>query len=112
MGGIGCCEPMSERGIFRGRARRPGREGPTPEEEVIEIEPGALSGIFAAPKWLRDLGFSAWLLVGVGAALLGAIWLLSLTEAIVMPLITAGIIASVTTPAVDWLSRRGAPRAL
>jgi len=61
---------------------------------------------------LRDLGFSAWLLVGVAAALIGAIWLLSLTEAIVMPVITAGIIASVATPVVDWLRRRGVPRGL
>ncbi len=71
-----------------------------------------MSGIFAAPGWLRDIGFSSWLLVGVGAALIGAIWLLSLTQTIVMPLITAGIIASVAAPLVDWLSRRGLPRAL
>lgn len=102
---------MSERRpMFRGRLRRPGRERDAVEDEVIEIEPGALSGLFAAPQWLRDLGFSAWLLVGVAAALVGAIWLLSLTEAIVMPVITAGIIASVATPLVDWLRRHGVPR--
>lgn len=82
------------------------------EDEVIEIEPGELSGVFAAPKWLRDLGFSAWLLVGVGAALIGAVWLLSLTETIVLPVIVAGIIASVTSPLVDWLRRRGIPRGI
>jgi predicted PurR-regulated permease PerM len=102
---------MSERRILRGRSRRAGREDPTPEDEVIELEPGALSGIFAAPKWLRDLGFSAWLLVGAGAALIGAIWLLSLTQTIVMPMLTAAIIASVTSPAVDWLRRHRVPRA-
>ena len=26
--------------------------------EVIEIEPGELSGLFPAPQWLRDLGFA------------------------------------------------------
>lgn len=102
---------MSERRpILRGRLRRPGREQGPVEDEVIEIEPGALSGIFAAPRWLRDLGFSAWLLVGIAAALVGAIWLLSLTETIVMPVITAGIIASVATPLVDLLRRSGVPR--
>jgi putative heme transporter len=102
---------MSERrAIFRGRLRRPGRERDLEEDEVIEIEPGALSGLFAAPQWLRDLGFSAWLLVGAGAALIGAIWLLSLTQAIVMPVITAAIIASVALPLVDWLGRHGVPR--
>jgi predicted PurR-regulated permease PerM len=102
---------MSERRtIFRGRLRRSGPEG-SPEDEVIEFDPGALSGIFAAPKWLRDLGFSAWLLVGVAAALVGAILLLSLTHTIVMPVLTAAIIASVASPVVDWLRRRGIPRA-
>lgn len=103
---------MSERRpLFRGRLRRPG-ERDNAEDEVIEIDPGALSGIFAAPKWLRDLGFSAWLLVGVAAALVGAIWLLSLTQAIVMPVITAGIIASVASPLVDWLRRHGMSRGI
>jgi putative heme transporter len=87
------------------------RKPPT-EDELVEIEPGALSGLFSAPPWLRDLGFSAWLLVGVGAALVGLIWLLSLTETIVMPVITAAIIASVASPLVDWLRRHGLPRGI
>jgi putative heme transporter len=104
---------MSERRpIFRGRLRRPGGEGAGGEDEVIEIEPGALSGIFAAPKWIRDLGFSAWLLVGVAAALVGAVWLLSLTQTIVLPVITAGIVASVASPLVDRLRRHGVPRGI
>jgi predicted PurR-regulated permease PerM len=61
---------------------------------------------------MRDLGFSAWLLVGVALALFGAIWLLALTETIVMPVLTAGIIASVAVPIVDWLRRRGIPRGI
>ena len=61
---------------------------------------------------MRDLGFSAWLLVGVAAALVGTIWLLSLTQTIVMPVITAGIIASVAAPLVDWLRGRGLPRGI
>ncbi|TMK57840.1 MAG: AI-2E family transporter [Actinobacteria bacterium] len=81
-----------------------------PEDQAIEIEPGALSGLFAAPQWMRDLGFSSWLLVGFGAALIGAIWLLSLTETIVLPVITAGIIAAVASPLVDWLSGHRVPR--
>ncbi len=98
------------REILRGRLRRPGSEGAAAEEEVIEIDPAELSGLFSAPAWLRDLGFSAWLLVGAGAALFGVIWLLAQTEAIVMPVITAAIVASVTVPLVDWLKRRGVPR--
>lgn len=96
--------------IFRGRLRRAGPESADGEDEVIEIEPGVLSGIFAAPKWMRDLGFSSWLLVGVAAALVGAIWLLAQTQTIVMPVIVAGIISSVASPLVDWLRRHGIPR--
>lgn len=102
---------MSERRTFiRGRLRRHEGRSPGDEDEVVEIEPGVLDEVFAAPKWMRDLGFSAWLLVGVAAALVGAIWLLSLTEAIVMPVITAGIIASVASPLIDWLQRHRIPR--
>ena len=98
------------RAILRGRLRRPGREEADAGEELVEIEPGELSGILAAPGWLRDLGFSSWLLVGVAAALVGAVWFLSLTHTIVMPVITAAIIASVTSPVVDWLKRHRVPR--
>ncbi|HVD38851.1 MAG TPA: AI-2E family transporter, partial [Solirubrobacterales bacterium] len=88
------------------------REKPGSEDEVVSLEPGELSGLFSAPQWLRDLGFSSWLLVGVGAALVAAIWLLSLTETIVMPVITAGIIAAVAGPLVDRLRGIGLPRGL
>jgi putative heme transporter len=98
------------RAILRGRLRRPGREGAPAGEELVEIEPGELSGLFAAPGWLRDLGFSSWLLVGVAAALAGAVWFLSLTNTIVLPVITAAIIASVTAPVVDWLKAHRVPR--
>jgi predicted PurR-regulated permease PerM len=80
------------------------------DDELIEVEPGELTGLFSAPQWLRDLGFSAWLLVGAGAALIGLIWLLSLTQTIVMPVITAAIIAAVASPLVDWLHRHRIPR--
>ncbi len=103
---------MGERRTIRGRLRGPGRESAGVENEVIEIEPDALSEMFAAPQWMRDLGFSAWLLVGVAAALIGTIWLLSLTHTIVMPVLTAAIIASVTSPLVDWLRRHGVPRSI
>ncbi|HEY1285357.1 MAG TPA: AI-2E family transporter [Solirubrobacterales bacterium] len=98
--------------IIRGRLRRPGAEPGGDVDEVIEIEAGELSGLFAAPGWMRDLGFSAWLLVGVAAALVGAITLLSLTQTIVLPVVTAAIIASVASPLVDLLRGRGVPRAV
>jgi putative heme transporter len=98
------------RPILRGRLRRQERGGARAPDEFVEIEPAELTGILAAPGWLRDLGFSAWLLVGVAAALAGAVWFLSLTQTIVIPVITAAIIASVTSPVVDWLKQRRVPR--
>ncbi len=82
------------------------------EDEVVEVDPADFSGLLAPPLWLRDLGTSSWLLVGSFVALVGAIWLLSLTETIVMPLITAGIIASVAGPLVDLLKRHRVPRGI
>src|SRR4051794_4142981 len=101
---------MTPRRAIRGRLRRSRRGSAAPEEEVIEIDPAELAGIFSAPAWLRDLGFSAWLLVGVGTALVGAIFLLAETQTIVMPVATAAIVASVTAPLVGWLKRHGVPR--
>jgi predicted PurR-regulated permease PerM len=99
---------------MRARLRRRGGNTdrqPAPDAE-IEIDAAELIGVFAAPRWLRDVGLTAWLLVGVALALVGAIWLLALTHAIVLPLITAGVIAAVTGPLVGWLHRHGVPRAL
>jgi predicted PurR-regulated permease PerM len=66
---------------------------------------------FSAPKWLRDAGFVAWLLVGIVAILAGAVAVLALTSTIVMPVITASIIAAVLAPVVASMERR-MPRAV
>lgn len=64
-----------------------------------------LTGAFAAPRWLNDLGRSAWLLVGVFALLGGLIWLLAATYTIVGPMVCALIVAVVAMPIVRWLDR-------
>ena len=98
--------------MIRGRLRRRKGDGDErrDEAEYVEIEPGELAGVFAAPKWMRDLGLFAWLLVGVAAALGGAVWLLSLTQTIVIPVVTAAILAAVLSPVVGYLERRRVPR--
>ena len=60
------------------RRRRVIRERPTNGQgtEFVELAPGELSGIFAVPAWLRDLGMMSWLLVGVTVLVAGSIWLL------------------------------------
>src|SRR3954470_13383192 len=75
-----------------------------------DIRPEDLRHVFAVPQWLRDLGLTSWLLIGVTLLLVGVIFLLSLTDAITMPVITAGIIAAVLSPVVRLLQRHRLPR--
>lgn len=96
--------------MIRGRLRRHRRASDRAGEEYVEIDAAELTGIFAAPQWLRDLGLMAWLLVGVTLAVAGAVWLLTLTQVIVIPVITASIIAAVASPLVRLLQRLRIPR--
>jgi putative heme transporter len=100
--------------VIRGRFRRHGRResAESAGDEYFEIDPGELSGIFTAPQWLRDVGFMAWLLVGVAVFLVGMVWLLGLTQVIVAPVITAAVVAAVASPLVRWLHRHRIPRPL
>jgi putative heme transporter len=100
--------------VIRGRLRRRhAGGGPQPAEaEFVEIDAAELTGVFAAPGWLRDFGFTAWLLVGIALFLVGAVWLLSLTNTIVAPVITAAVVASVASPLVGWMAGHGVPRAV
>jgi predicted PurR-regulated permease PerM len=66
---------------------------------------------FSAPTWLRNLGFSSWLLVGFVLIIVGLMWLLGQTATIVMPVILATVLGAVAGPAVGWLERHGVPRA-
>ena len=72
----------------------------TPEREVQ----------FSAPTWLRDLGFSSWMLVGFVLIIVGVIWLLAETSTIVMPVIVASVLGAVAGPAVGWLEGHRVPR--
>src|SRR5215217_7000033 len=94
----------------RSRARRP--QGDGDGAAGAEFEPQDLSGLFAAPRWLRDLGATAWLAVGVTLFIVGAVWILALTQTIVAPVITAAVIAAVTSPVVARLQRLGVARGL
>ncbi len=83
--------------MIRGRLRRRGGGGGEEKrsEEFFEIDPRELSGLFAAPRWLRDAGLTSWLLVGVTVLLVELVWLLSLTSTIVLPVVAGGVIAAV-----------------
>ena len=81
-------------------------------DEALEIDARDLSDLFTTPRWLRDMGLTAWLLVGVTLLLVGSVWILSLTHTIVVPVITAGVVASVASPVVGWLAGHHLPRGL
>jgi putative heme transporter len=98
--------------MIRGRLRRLRPDTVETEDEFIEIDPAELSGLFAAPGWLRDAGFTAWLLVGVVILVAGVVWLLELTQVIFIPLVAAVVIAAVASQLVRFLKRHGVPRSL
>lgn len=103
--------PMTWRRKSRHDSSEP---GDVAQQTVVEIDADALdalSVLFSAPRWLRDLGLAAWFLVGVGALVFGLVWLIGATATITMPVITAFIVAAVASPIVRWLQRKGVPRA-
>ncbi len=93
---------------------RPPGAAPAAEPQVVQLDATQLtelSAVFSAPRWLRDLGFAAWLVLGVAAMLLALVWLLGLTATIVGPVIVGFVVATVASPGVTWLERRRVPRA-
>jgi putative heme transporter len=78
--------------------------------ELAAAEAGELASAFAAPRWLKDLGRTSWLLVGFFALMAGVIWLLGTTYTIVGPVVAGTIVATVAMPVVGVLARH-MPRA-
>src|SRR3954454_959633 len=83
---------------------------PSRPEEDHQIRSDELTGVFAVRAWIRDLGMTSWLLVGITLLAVAVVWLLSLTHAIVFPVVTAAILASVLSPVIGAMQRRGLPR--
>ena len=95
----------------RGREVEPGEPG-EPDDEYIEIDPGELATCSASPGWLRDVGLTSWLLVGVALFVTGAVALAALTQVIVVPVIVAAVVAAVASPLVAWMNRHRVPRGI
>jgi predicted PurR-regulated permease PerM len=85
--------------------------GSAPDDDIA-FEPRDLGGLFQAPRWLRDLGQTSWLAVGVVLLIVALIWVLALTHTIVAPLIAATVVAAVTSPVVRWLRAHRVPRGI
>ena len=79
--------------------------------EIDAAQARELATFFAPPRWLRDLGRTAWLFVGLFALLAGLAWLLGATYTITGPVVVAAIVATVAMPIVARLERHRWPRA-
>jgi putative heme transporter len=77
---------------------------------VTDEDTTGISSALKPPEWLRDMGTSAWLMVGVILLGAGIVAILALTSTIVLPLIAATVIAVVAGPLVSWLNGHGVPR--
>ncbi len=84
------------------------------QPDVVQAPPelgtGELAASFAPPAWLRNVGRTSWLLVGLLLVIAGLIWLLGATITIVGPVVAATIVATVAMPIVGWLAKH-MPRA-
>ena len=85
---------------------------PPPEPGVIRLDASELTGLFAAPAWLRDLGVMSWLFVGFGLLIAGLVLLAAQLATIVVPVILGGVLAAVAGPLVRRMERHRIPRLL
>jgi putative heme transporter len=86
----------------------PVASAPTVKLDAAQLS--ELSAVFSAPRWLRDMGFAAWLMLGVAALGFALILLLDATSVIVSPVLAGFVVATVTSPLVAAIQRRGVPR--
>jgi putative heme transporter len=87
---------------------------PVRPESVVALDDSQteeLASVFAAPRWLTDLGRSSWLLVGVAALIAAIMWLLAQTSTIVQPVVAGLVVATVAAPLVSAMQRHRLPRA-
>src|SRR3982751_2147727 len=95
----------------RSQRRQTVDDGTADRRQIGAPELRELSTVFAAPRWLRDLGRTSWLLVGLFLLVAGVVWLLGATETILGPVVAGTIIATVAMPLVGTLARH-MPRGL
>lgn len=66
--------------------------------------------MYGVPDWLRQLGVSGWLVMGLAGAIFVGAWFLGVTSSIMIPLILAVMFGVIFAPIVDFLEKRKVPR--
>jgi predicted PurR-regulated permease PerM len=65
---------------------------------------------FEVPSWLRTLGISSWLVLGIAAVIGLLLALLALVAEVAIPLAIAAVLAAILVPLADRLERWHVPR--
>ncbi len=73
---------------------------------------GTVAQTSSVPSWLWTAGLSAWLAVGIVAAIVLVFAFISLSASISVPLIVAVVVGAIAAPLVESMGRRGLPKAL
>lgn len=97
----------------RAAPRAPETAASVAEPQALKLDEGQLrelSSVFAAPRWLRDVGIASWLVLGLTLLIVSVMFLLALTSVIVEPVLIGLVLATVSTPVVSWLEDKGVPR--
>jgi putative heme transporter len=68
------------------------------------------SGSWGVPGWIRRLGLTSWLILGIAGAVVLAALLFAATRGITIPLLIAVVVAAIFVPFVDGLEKLGLPR--
>jgi putative heme transporter len=67
-------------------------------------------GSWGVPGWLRKIGLTSWLILGIAGAVTLAGLVFSLTQGVTIPLVVAVIAGAIFVPWVDGLKKLGVPR--
>jgi predicted PurR-regulated permease PerM len=65
---------------------------------------------WGVPGWLRTVGLTSWLILGIAGALALGAFVFAVTRGVSIPLIVATVVAAIFVPFVDWLEKHGVAR--
>ena len=88
----------------------PGANGAAPGPPAEVAGRDRETSAFAAPRWARDVGLWAWIVVGTLLVLVALFWAAASVQMVVVASLFAVLFGGTFLPVVDWLHRRRLPR--